>query len=146
MPRYRAPNSLKLARGTYRAGRDKGRDGLQAGGQPVKPESLTGDASRFWDDHVPELVRLGAVKKIDSPTLTCMCEWWSDLRAVATALAAVRPGTKRAIYLQAMKVSAQKQFNTLAFRFGLSPLDRVRIVGPANPNPPAALPMRNRKA
>jgi hypothetical protein len=44
-----------------------------------------------------------------------------------------------------MKVSAQKQFNSLAFRFGVSPLDRVRIVG-TETKPAASLPMRERKA
>ena len=71
----------------------------------------------------------GVLQAIDTPLLKQLCECWSDLTATAAL-----PEDANTIRL---RVSLRRQYCEIAARFGMSPLDRQKILvdPPADENP-----------
>lgn len=122
--RKRKSDVLKIANGTYRADRDGDPDLKPTPiGEPKRPRFRLKAASQFWDQHVPELVRMGVASSIDAPRLQTMCEAWALLRAATSAV------NKDPISQPARAAYAEysRQFSTAASEFGLNPSSRSRI-------------------
>ena len=95
----------------------------QATGSPVKPAELDCVASKFWDQTVPELVRLGIAKAADQPALVAMCELWACYRYAAEA-ALADPLEKNN---RCAMIGYYEKWSRAAGQFGLNPVDRDRI-------------------
>ena len=80
-PIGKTATELKLS-GAFRQGRHADREILENefDGEPVKPDYLEGEASAYWDRNVPQLVKSGRVKQIDTEMLVCACECWAQYR------------------------------------------------------------------
>lgn len=127
---------LKL-HGGYRKDRHKHRDAEpQFDGAPEKPSTLKGEASDCWDRIVPHLISSGVAKSIDEATLQGMCEWWATYRRAMDALDKMRVAPpdqdqevdlKSARQLQMIASRAWQYFTAAAAKFGLTPVDRVRL-------------------
>lgn len=127
--RPRKPTSLHLAEGTYRP--DEHAERLKEPkpiGVPDKPEWLSQVASDHWDAVVPGLIETRVATSADSASLAMMCHWWSEWHLLATARAEALATGKNPSYLINTLAVASKQWNNLACRFGLTPVDRARIV------------------
>lgn len=97
----------------------------------ARPTSeLTGEALAAWQHIVPRLMRMGLATEIDSHDLTMLCEWWGEYRRLHAATPEEVDPYKR---INGM-ATASKQYRTIAAKFGLTPVDRVGLVG-NNPTP-----------
>jgi len=124
------PLELKLLEGTYRRDRDGDLSTmLRAPGEPQKPTDLDGAAGEFWDRWVPHLVALGVAKEIDTPALEQMCFWWGRAKDLRRLLQKISKAalTKEYFRVQVLAAQADKTFNQVASRFGLTPADRARL-------------------
>lgn len=123
MGRPRKPLAAHLLDGTYRADRHGAATADPFDGEPKRPRNLTGDARKFWDCTVRELIAKGIVKAVDAPALELLADLWARYR-VASRLLDASPTDKEA--RQAVVVFAA-EFGKLAARFGLTPSDRQRL-------------------
>lgn len=117
------PTEILRLQGTYRPKDHEHRaNGPQATGHPARPSWLRGEARRFWERVIPQLVEMGVAKKIDRDDLAAMCEWWAAWRAniqlAATDASAMIAATK-----------AYTHFQSLADRFGMNPSARIKLAG-----------------
>jgi phage terminase small subunit len=92
-------------------------------GNPKRPAKLDGEAKAFWDTYVPQLVRKGLAKSIDSPALELMCYSWGRMKAMEKLIEAA-PGD-RILTLQFIKWAGL--FNELSGKFGMNPQDLARL-------------------
>jgi P27 family predicted phage terminase small subunit len=125
--RHKKPVELKILEGTFRRDRDGDPDAPVAGGEALMPKSLKGDARKFWQAYVPDLISRGLARTVDTPALTAMCEWWARYRRYAAALDKTRANLKGGQGILTRCVMASKQFEGLATRFGLTPCDRAKL-------------------
>lgn len=125
LPKTAAERKRDVAPENYRPGKH-GNPPISADGVPKKPRGFAKSnkmASDFWDQVVPQLIEMGHVNSIDTPQLVQMCEWYA-IRCRLMRLAT----TGAAISIDVMKLQrAQKTFDDLAAKFGLSPKDRQRL-------------------
>ncbi len=130
MPRPRKSPEQHKIDGTYRPSLhgplpDKFQTWMDGGGDgpppaPVKPDSLSAEASVMWD-FVLE-TRPGMVWPSDGPILAVYCEWWALWKLVLT-LAQGKPSAKTLTPLGIITDKVDK----LGAKFGLSPKDRVAL-------------------
>lgn len=110
--------------GTFRADRHAARAAApKATGRPTCPRSLAGDARKFWNAVVPELVANGTVKRLDTATVQAACETWALYRA-AYEEAVADPLDKLA---RCAVASYLTLWERLSAKLGLSPTDRARL-------------------
>jgi P27 family predicted phage terminase small subunit len=124
------PLELKLLNGTYRRDRDGDlAERVVVLGEPKKPEDLPPEASAFWEQWVPRLVELGIAKDVDAPALEQMCFWWARSKELRQVLQKISRAvlTKEYFRTQVLAAQADKSFNNIASRFGLTPADRTRL-------------------
>jgi phage terminase small subunit len=120
-------SELKLY-GGFRKERHAGRvDELIGGSEPVKPD-LDDVASSVWD-LVVTCLPAGVKSAIDAPALAGMCQWYSRYVSLMERLKGVE-GDKDEYRMIVMCSQAWKQFEGLAGRFGLSPVDRAKLKVP----------------
>jgi phage terminase small subunit len=131
MPGGRPPKplALKVLDGTFRADRDASTlsSGIAADGTPDKPADLLDQAGLFWDRFVPELVRFGVAKGIDTPQLTSLCVSWGEMERCREAIQALDPRSKKYFRLQHQHAVWKKAFDVLASKFGMTPVDREKL-------------------
>jgi phage terminase small subunit len=126
--RPRKSSSEKAIRGTSRPDRDSGSQDLPpATGTPIRPKTLSIAAAKFWNYIVPLLIKSGVVAEIDGPVLAKMCEWHATGESLRAELGKFTgPSTDR--YRCVMELTAaEKNFERLSAKFGLSPTDRSRL-------------------
>ena len=122
MGRSRKPTAKLKLHGTFRSDRHGERaTEPQPAGEPKKPKGLGKLASQHWDAIVPELIKTGVAKSCDTPALESMCLWWQDMQALRHDTEMDGPQRLRLL------AAAQRAWNDLAFRFGLTPTDRAKI-------------------
>lgn len=115
--------ALKLARGTYRAGRDAGRmDSQPPAGSPQKP-SLDAVAGALWDRITAEHEARKTLGLIDTAALQSLCECWSLYRA-ALAEAQATPTDKDA---RIATLSYLAMVDKLGAKFGWTASDRSNL-------------------
>lgn len=133
------PDVLKLAKGTYRADRSGDPDKKpKPDGVPMRPKMSMPEARAFWDRYVPELVRIGVAKQIDSARLQAMCEAWALLR-LATKAVNADPIDKDARIAYA---EYSRQFAQAADQFGMNPVGRTRIQVDTDDSKPSIAPRK----
>jgi P27 family predicted phage terminase small subunit len=131
-PAPKTVHELKL-RGTYREDRHAARAIIpNPTGTPTKPKSLTGEASKFWDEIVPQLVEAGSVRRLDVKAIVVACEAWALYRKVLAKVNRYPFVKDYRMAYRAYHASLQESIRKL----GLSPADRARLVG----NGPAPVP------
>ena len=87
---------------------------------PQRPEDLTGEARKYWDDVVPGLIETGVAKRSDEPALIAMAFWWEEFLKARALEDTVRGR------LTAMQ-KAHKEWCQHVHRFGLTPSDRANL-------------------
>jgi P27 family predicted phage terminase small subunit len=143
--RPRLSDAEKVARGTYRIDRQglptKAIELPDTG--PAKPEGLCEVASAYWTEVVPDLVKAGLAKKIDGAELAQMCCWYAESIRLHKAMAECpvdvtwggddedgdedQDEPKGHYRLVMMAATADKQFRSIADKFGMNPADRSRL-------------------
>lgn len=89
---------------------------------------LEGWAEEFWNHNVPRLVEVGLATELDSHELCAMCEWWAEYRKWQEMRGTEEVPINDYRRMTGMAAS-YKQFRTIAAKFGLTPTDRVGLVG-----------------
>lgn len=133
--------TLKLI-GTFRKDRHADRGEPQAEGEPVCPPSLTGYALEHWNEIVPQLVKMGAVKAIDTSALTACCDMWARYRTAAEV-------ADQDVLDRANRRAMLEYYNaweSAAAKLGLTPADRTRLRVEAAPKEKSRVWARDRKA
>lgn len=126
--RPRKPVALKLLDGTHRPDKDGPVcEQVQAGGAPLAPKHLLGEALAFWNDVVPGLVAMGVAAACDAPALALMCEWWARYRRFSEDLDNHAVPASKVYQTTVMVGIATTNFDRLAARFGLTPSDRAKL-------------------
>lgn len=127
MPRGRPRKSLSLHlhEGTYKPDRHDIRAATEpaADGMPRCPRDLKGEARKFWERVVPQLVKMGIAKHPDRDALEQLSRLWAWWRAAAEEADA--DPTSQGIRMAVLGYSAE--WARMAARFGLTPADRARI-------------------
>lgn len=126
MGRPRKPEALHILEGTFREDRH-GNRGVDADGIPERPKSLKGDAKKFWDSAVPQLIELGLAKAIDATQLEAMCQWFARYQKFSKTIDGCSDPLAISRELMLNMEAAWKMFDKIASRFGLSPADRMRL-------------------
>jgi P27 family predicted phage terminase small subunit len=114
--------------GTYRPDRH-GAEPIRAQGFAIKPEDLDGYASDVWDFIIEDLNRTAVAGKVDSVTLAEGCRWYGRYRRFSIALDSDKVSDDPDEVLKLVKVVATcwEKFANIAMRFGLTPVDRMRL-------------------
>ena len=121
MGRPKTPTAKLKVTGQYRTDRHGDREHEpRPEGSPQKPKRLKGEAAEFWDRTVPDLASVGIAKRVDSEQLARMSEWHASY---VEALESDCDPYRRIV----MKACCQKQFNAIASKFGLTPVDRAQL-------------------
>lgn len=133
------PIDTHLDKGTHRADKHGAiPDG--ATGEPHPPKRLTGEARKWWERNVPDLVSRGLAKAIDSDALAQL----AGLHALAEAcrkLLKKAPADKDARIALTGYLGV---YNAQARRFGLTFGDRQKLKIKPPPSGPAGVPTRQR--
>ena len=126
--RPRKPTSHLKLHGNYRADRHGDRaDEPQPKGAPEMPSHLKGDARLLWCKVVPQLVGAGMAKSIDAYSLASMCEWYRQYRKTLRAIDRIGANHKDHYKLLIQLNMASNNFDRLAAKFGMTPVDRTRL-------------------
>ena len=100
---------------------------------PCCPEFLSKEAKIEWERVTPELKRLGLISNIDTASLACYCEAYSDLQAAIKTLNSegtilvAASGYKQQHPAVSFKKQAMEQIKKFSAEFGLTPSSRSRI-------------------
>lgn len=121
MARPPKPTAMHRLNGTYRPDRHGARATEPfVEGVPQAPEWLDGDALEFWNYLVPLLVEAGVLSPLDGPVLAGLCCHWRNWSREQERYNA----GEGHIYSVSNAWSA---FERAASKFGLTPVDRVRL-------------------
>ena len=117
--------AAKITNGTYRPGTHGPRPGEAPtipAASPKKPSSLDASAAKVW----AELVALigERLRPEDGPQLEQCAFWLSTWRSIVADLAEATAGTITFARLVSAAATASKNFDRIARKFGLTPLDR----------------------
>lgn len=126
------PLEQHLNDGTYRADRHGDEsEHFRPSGSLERPDGLCGVAGELWDKLSADLVVVG--RRIDSVALASACEWYAVYRDAIDRVRKNGTAAKGSYKAQTQAAMAWKQFDSIAKRFGLTPLDRLRLrgIGPA---------------
>lgn len=109
-------------------------------GLPECPSTIDAVAAGHFERVVAELAGLGAVKKLDTEALSVLGEVWSDFWRAAEQLRAaeIAQDIDAAKEARMLKYQAYKAWSSLAAKFYLTPVDRLRIMAAGKepkPNP-----------
>jgi phage terminase small subunit len=122
--RPRKPTSLHIVEETLDPSKhaDRAFEPL-ADGTPRCPRDLKGEARKFWERVVPQLVRMGVAKAADRESLVVLANLWACWVQAATMaeIAATDPKVRSAM------LGYSAEWSRLAARFGLTPADRSKI-------------------
>lgn len=122
------PLSLHIAEGTLRGDRHGSKGDVPTpDGKPKRPAKMKKDAAWLWDNYVTKLADADIATAIDAPQLQRMCEWWHELKRCQRELSELEPVEKNYYRFLLQTQIAEKAFDSIASRFGLTPADRMRI-------------------
>ena len=124
----RQPGSVRWYReGRHRYGRNRSE-------LPDKPECLSPEASKVWDELVPQLYLDGIpILKVDAFALEIICEtraWMLELRREMADKGIVLKGPRGKLYVNPqfkLLTELSKQFLAWSDKFGMHPLARQRL-------------------
>lgn len=148
--RPKKPTALKILTGTYRKDRDGAPNAEpKPAGSPKKPKDLDGEAGKFWDLIVPQLVELKIATALDAPELARLCRWWAiEQKSLdyLDGLDADLVGSSEWYRVQLQAGHARNQWDRIAARFGMSPADRAKLRIEASSSKPRGVRARDRFA
>jgi phage terminase small subunit len=124
MARPRKPKEAHVLNGTFRP--DRHGDNPPARGVPVMPADLPAEAKTWWQTYVPDLVELGVAGSIDAPALQMLARWWAEYCEAIEQVGKTKDPELKRRWL-AVAGDACKWVEKLGGKFGLTPVDRVRI-------------------
>lgn len=123
------PTAILSIEGGIRKGRhDERAREPQPAGSAMQVVPLEGWAMEFWEHNVPRLIEVGLATELDSHELCAMCEWWAEYRKWQEMTDTPEKPLNDYRRMTGM-AAAYKQFRTIAAKFGLTPTDRVGLVG-----------------
>lgn len=130
MPAGRPPKPFEQHEldGTFRPDRH-GAQPIRAHGFALKPDDLDECASRVWDVLVKDLNRTAVAGEVDSVVLAEGCRWYSRYCRFSVALDSDKISHEPDKLLKLAKLVALcwQKFADVAMRFGLTPVDRMRL-------------------
>ena len=97
---------------------------------PAKPSWVTGTAEAMWDELVPRLSKANILTPTDVYNLGAMCEAWGDYRAIVDMKRYFKTGSDdqdKPFNINKEVRDARAHFERLSSKFGLTPVDRMRI-------------------
>lgn len=121
-----------IENGTYRPSVHGPRPtaGVPLGGTaPKKPRGLSREASRTWDELMTALGKRASGE--DAAQLEQAAIWLAKFRLIVAKLDTTEPGTVNFSRLISAASVASKNFDRVARKFGLTPLDRGALSVPA---------------
>lgn len=132
------PTEVKKQRGTFRPHRDGPEDHQMdelPAGDIRRPGELTGVAALVWDQLIPPMVKIKAVRDVDVPIATGMCRWFATWKEMDDRIKNWEPkeeldvmDNERLVALVQRRASdAWKNFAAAAAKLGFTPADRARI-------------------
>ena len=89
------------------------------------PSGLSPAAARHWALVVPQLVKMGVARAVDSTSLGAMCEAYSRLADMQRYYR--RASVKQRLVIVGKVNQAQDTWVKLAARFGMTPSDRASL-------------------
>jgi P27 family predicted phage terminase small subunit len=142
MGRGRPPKPAALKDLEGNRGRRELPPDLPLSGLPECPETLGSVAAEHFTRVAGELGAIGVVKSLDSDALAMLSQEWSTYWEACEQLEhSDNPEARKEARM--LKYSALKAWNMLAARFGLTPADRIKLIG-AGSGPKAADPIEER--
>lgn len=152
--RKSAPAKLKLLNGVA-PGRDSGGRRVAepprfARYAPAKPDDLSSEASRHWDEIVPELARLELINPSNAGALIMLCETWSrwkEAQAILFEEGVLGHNSQGSVRHPAVAVieAASKEYRAWSAEFGLTPSSETRL-GAKEPKGDGANPFAPRES
>lgn len=119
-----ASNTERAAKGFFRPSRH-GTMSTPAGKPPLKPEGMSEAVSEKWDTLV---MALGSrLSPSDGTQLEQLARWCVEVDRLLTVLEALTPGTPEHGRTLRAAAAAAAIRNSLAARFGLDPVGRIRL-------------------
>ncbi|HEV3417354.1 MAG TPA: P27 family phage terminase small subunit, partial [Pirellulales bacterium] len=88
-----------------------------------RPACLKNEARALWESAIAPLIAAGVLSRTDVPAATAVCELWS-LYKQSVKLAENDPTDK---VIRVAVTDYIRAFDSLAARFGLTPIDRRKI-------------------
>lgn len=126
--RPRKPTELKLLDGSFRADRDGAAASVVlAEGTPVKPGRLPKQVSAVWDEIVPEILKLGIARTVDATGLGKLCSALARSRTYERIVWRAHLDSAAHYRAAILLKMANKEYDTLAAHFGLTPATRARL-------------------
>ena len=118
------PHALHIAEGSFRKDRHGSPDEIvYADGDPSPVRKLTGEALKFWNRVVPDLVSMKVAATVDSDALTQMAECHALVLSAHEKVQENPIGrSERTSYLAYLA-----EWGRWAGRFGMTPSDRARL-------------------
>ncbi|MEW2383367.1 P27 family phage terminase small subunit [Micromonospora sp. NPDC047707] len=138
-----APTALKLVRGT-RSDRVNTAEPVPSTVDIEPPDWLTDAAVAIWDVYAPDLIRKGVLTAWDVEAFAVVCDAAARRRAAAIALAKEGEVVQLPVFDKNGKPTgfrtsrnpwlvvlgqADRQLQTWAARFGMTPSDRAQLTG-----------------
>lgn len=129
MSRPRKPTEKHILDGTFRKDRhgppaDVLGDDVAAK-PPERPAGLAPTAAVFWDRIIGLLE--GVVRERDGPQLHQLCFWWSQWETAELSLQDYEIGTIAHTRIFNAASTASQNFDRIARRFGMTPVDRAAM-------------------
>jgi phage terminase small subunit len=124
------PAAQKALEGDKGKGRRPALEDMPLSGVPELPNTIDAVAADHFTRVASELNGIGAVKRIDTEALSMLGELWSDFWHAAEKLRAAEKsqdldGMK---FYRDLKYKAHSSWATLAAKFYLTPVDRLKVV------------------
>lgn len=120
------PTGRHHLHGTFRADRHADRvDDQIYDGVPEPPAGMLGDARDLWDLIVPSLIGAKVATAANAPQLEAMCRYWALWRE---SIGRVERGEVDEMDGSNLINRYYKAFNTIAIKFGMTPIDRQRFI------------------
>lgn len=98
------------------------------GGSPVMPPAILRDreAADLWQTLLAQ-IPAPLLKGADTASLVMLCRLWSEWRRIDNVVRKLSPAHKKYGPMLRNSLAISKAWQTLAARFGLSPIDRTRL-------------------
>lgn len=146
MPRNPRPATLKLLEGRA-PGRDSGGRKVEPTPAfvryaPEKPDTLSVEAARHWDEIMPELERLELVNPTNIGGLVMMCETWSrhvEALRILGEEGILIDGPQGHVRHPAVQIAekSSSEYRQWASQFGITPSSETRLGVKDKPQPGA---------
>lgn len=106
---------------------------------PAKPDDLSPEAARHWDEITPELIRADLLTQHNVGGLVILCETWARWKTAQRLLVegdwALVTGAGQKNPLTTILIETANQYRSFASEFGLTPSSETKLGGKENESP-----------